>query len=75
LKIVNDRSLIEDDDVRIHDAPERAWKRIGERGRAANELSAQELTTVIYLPNILKRKPALDEGTPADALAILNKVI
>jgi hypothetical protein len=44
-------------------------------GACGKRTFAQELRTVIYLPNILTRKPALDEGTPADALAILNKVI
>ena len=59
----------------IREVPERTWKRIGEWGRSAGELSSQELTTVMYLPKILKRKPVLDEVTRKDALGILRKVI
>lgn len=70
-----DRSLIEDEILMIREVPERTWKRIGEWGRSAGELSSQELTTVMYLPNILRKKAALDEGTRKDALGILNKVI
>jgi hypothetical protein len=70
-----DRRLIEDEILMIREVPERTWKRIGEWGRSAGELSSQELTTVMYLPNILRKKPVLDEGSRKDALGILSKVI
>lgn len=70
-----DRGLIEDEMLRIREVPEQTWKRISEWGRVTGELSSQELTTVQYLPNILKRKATVDEGTRTGAVGILNKVI
>lgn len=70
-----DRNLVEDEILRIREVQEHTWKSIGEWGRSTAELSPQELTTVMYLPSILKRKRATDERTRTDAVAILNKVI
>lgn len=70
-----DSSLIEDEILMIREVPDRTWKRIGEWGKSVGELSSQQLTTVMYLPNILKKKRVLDEGTRKDALNILSKVI
>jgi len=59
---------------RIRDVENHIWARIAEWGRASEELTQPEISTVIYLPKVLRKKSFLDDSTRTAAINILNKV-
>lgn len=70
-----DARLAEEEIVRVREVPAALWKRIAEWGHSTGQLRSQQITTLMYLPKVLRRKESLDDKTRKEVILILNKVV